>query len=100
MRCSVTGNPTVPRTVMPAMCGLAGSAPFGDLRLKVIRRSHVEAWVKQMSARLAPTTIKPHFGQAGKGAFYGPGFANDFLPAAPCHPTRADLLIIEVFSPV
>lgn len=30
---------------------------FGDMQLRSIRRSHVEAWVKNMTSRLAPTTI-------------------------------------------
>lgn len=34
---------------------------FGDMPLRSIRRSHVEAWVKQMSAGLAPTTIDTRF---------------------------------------
>jgi len=36
-------------------------APFRDLTLRTIRRSHVEAWVKQMMATLAPTTIDTRF---------------------------------------
>jgi integrase len=34
---------------------------FGQMPLRSIRRSHVEAWVKQMSATLAPTTIDTRF---------------------------------------
>jgi integrase len=34
---------------------------FGDMPLRSIRRSHVEAWVKQMSTGLAPTTIDTRF---------------------------------------
>lgn len=34
---------------------------FGDMPLRSIRRSHVEAWVKQMSTSLAPTTIDTRF---------------------------------------
>jgi integrase len=34
---------------------------FGDIPLRSIRRSHVEAWVKSMTARLAPTTIDTRF---------------------------------------
>ncbi len=34
---------------------------FGDMQLRAIRRSHVEAWVKNMTARLAPTTIDTRF---------------------------------------
>lgn len=38
-----------------------GSVPFGDMPLKMIRRSHIETWVKSMSTRWAPTTIKTRF---------------------------------------
>ena len=34
---------------------------FGAMPLRSIRRSHVEAWVKNMTARLAPTTIDTRF---------------------------------------
>jgi integrase len=34
---------------------------FGAMPLRSIRRSHVEAWVKQMSTALAPTTIDTRF---------------------------------------
>jgi len=34
---------------------------FSGMPLRSIRRSHVEAWVKQMSAGLAPTTIDTRF---------------------------------------
>ena len=34
---------------------------FRDMQLRSIRRSHVEAWVKNMTARLAPTTIDTRF---------------------------------------
>ena len=34
---------------------------FGEMPLRSIRRSHVEAWVKHMTARLAPTTIDTRF---------------------------------------
>lgn len=34
---------------------------FGDLPLRSIRRSHVEAWVKHMTAKLAATTIDTRF---------------------------------------
>jgi integrase len=45
-----------------AMNLAAGSATFADMSLKSIRRSHVEAWVKQMDAAgLAPGTIKTRF---------------------------------------
>jgi integrase len=38
-----------------------GSVGFADLPLKAIRRSHIETWVKSMSTRWAPTTIKTRF---------------------------------------
>ncbi len=34
---------------------------FGSMPLRSVRRSHVEEWVKAMSARLAPTTIDTRF---------------------------------------
>lgn len=34
---------------------------FGEMQLRSIRRSHIEAWVKNMTARLAPTTIDTRF---------------------------------------
>ena len=34
---------------------------FRDLQLRTIRRSHVEEWVKNLTARLAPTTIDTRF---------------------------------------
>ena len=34
---------------------------FGDMPLRSIRRSHVEAWVKKLSTHLAPTTIDTRF---------------------------------------
>jgi integrase len=37
------------------------SVEFGDVPLKTIRRSHVETWVKSISTRWAPTTIKTRF---------------------------------------
>ena len=37
------------------------SVTFGDLPLRSIRRSHIEGWVKNMTARLAPTTIDTRF---------------------------------------
>jgi integrase len=37
------------------------SVPFRDQPLRTIRRSHVEAWVKQMMAVLAPSTIDTRF---------------------------------------
>lgn len=37
------------------------SVTFGDLPMKVIRRSHLEAWVKTVSERWAPTTVKTRF---------------------------------------
>lgn len=39
----------------------AAGVTFGQMPLRSIRRSHVEAWVKQMSATLAPTTIDTRF---------------------------------------
>lgn len=39
----------------------ARSVPFGDQPLSGIRRSHVESWIKAMSATLAPTTIKTRY---------------------------------------
>lgn len=36
-------------------------ATFGDMPLRSIRRSHVEAWVKKMSTDLAATTIDTRF---------------------------------------
>ncbi|MFT4289477.1 tyrosine-type recombinase/integrase, partial [Nocardioides sp.] len=38
-----------------------GSVPFGDLPFKAIRRSHIEAWVKEASEKWAPTTVKVKF---------------------------------------
>ncbi len=38
-----------------------GSVTFADLPMKAIRRSHVESWVKVMSTRWAPSTIKTRF---------------------------------------
>ena len=41
----------------------AGSVPFGDVQLRLLRRSHLETWVKGMqSAGLAPGTIRTRFG--------------------------------------
>ncbi len=37
------------------------SVSFGVLPLKTIRRSHIETWVKSISTRWAPTTIKTRF---------------------------------------
>ena len=37
------------------------SVTFGDMPLRSIRRSHIEGWVKNMAARLAPTTIDTRF---------------------------------------
>lgn len=34
---------------------------FGSMQLRSVRRSHIEEWVKDMSARLAPTTIDTRF---------------------------------------
>jgi integrase len=44
---------------------------FGDLPLRSIRRSHIEAWVKNMTARLAPTTIDTRF-TIVRGVFRAP----------------------------
>lgn len=38
-----------------------GSVSFGDLPMKAIRRSHIEAWVKEASQKWAPTTVKVRF---------------------------------------
>lgn len=37
------------------------SVSFGNVPLNAIRRSHVETWVKSISTRWAPTTIKTRF---------------------------------------
>lgn len=37
------------------------SVGFGDVPLKAIRRSHIETWVKSISTRWAPTTVKTRF---------------------------------------
>ena len=37
------------------------AVPFGDVPLSKIRRSHVEAWVKESSAKLAPSTVRTRF---------------------------------------
>ncbi|CAN5411687.1 site-specific integrase [soil metagenome] len=37
------------------------TAAFADMPLKSIRRSHVESWIKTMTERLAPTTIKTRY---------------------------------------
>lgn len=37
------------------------SVPFAELPMKAIRRSHVEAWVMQLSGELAASTIKTRF---------------------------------------
>ncbi|WP_028657091.1 tyrosine-type recombinase/integrase [Nocardioides sp. J54] len=39
----------------------AASVTFGALPMRKILRSHVEAWVKQMSSTLAPTTTKMRY---------------------------------------
>jgi len=39
----------------------AGGVSFGEMPLRSIRRSHVEAWVKHMTATLAATTIDTRF---------------------------------------
>lgn len=38
-----------------------GSVTFGDLPMRKILRSHVEAWVKQMSTTLAPSTTRMRY---------------------------------------
>lgn len=38
-----------------------GSVPFAESPMKAIRRSHLEAWVKAMSATLAASTIKTRY---------------------------------------
>src|SRR6476619_2635986 len=51
----------VPGTVM-AMKLATRSTTFGDVPLNAIRRSHVEAWVKKITAAgLAPGTVKTRF---------------------------------------
>lgn len=45
-----------------AMDLAAGSVPFGTVQLRLVRRSHVEQWVKQMEVRgLAPSTIHTRY---------------------------------------
>lgn len=39
----------------------AREVPFADLPMKSIRKSHVEAWVKAMSAKLAASTVKTKY---------------------------------------
>lgn len=39
----------------------AAGVTFGDVPLRSIRRSHIEAWVKHMTAKLAATTIDTRF---------------------------------------
>ena len=39
----------------------AAGVTFGEMPLRSIRRSHVEAWVKQMTTTLAPSTIDTRF---------------------------------------
>lgn len=52
-------------TTVVAMKLATGSTGFADLPLRSIRRSHVEAWVKQMHASgLAPGTIKTRVNNA------------------------------------
>lgn len=40
---------------------VVATAPFADKPLASIKRSDIEAWVKEMSTRLAPTTIKTRY---------------------------------------
>lgn len=44
-----------------AMTLAASRTPFRDMPMKSIKRSHVELWVKKMSADLAPGTVKTRF---------------------------------------
>lgn len=44
-----------------AMNLAARSVTFGDVQLRRLRRSHVESWVKSMTANLAPGTVKTRF---------------------------------------
>jgi integrase len=39
----------------------AGAVPFAAVPLAALRRSHVEHWVKAMSVRLAPTTVRTRY---------------------------------------
>lgn len=39
----------------------AGTVPFAGVQLANLRRSHVEHWVKAMSVRLAPTTVRTRY---------------------------------------
>lgn len=39
----------------------AASVPFGALPLGALRRSHVEHWIKSMSTRLAPSTVRTRY---------------------------------------
>lgn len=39
----------------------AAAVPFAAVPLAALRRSHVEHWVKAMSARLAPTTVRTRY---------------------------------------
>lgn len=39
----------------------ADSVPFASVPLAALRRSHVEHWVKAMSVRLAPTTVRTRY---------------------------------------
>lgn len=54
---------------------------FGDMPLRSIRRSHVEAWVKQMSTALAPTTIDTRF-TVVRGVFRA-AVADRLIPSDP-----------------
>lgn len=44
-----------------AMSLAVRSCSFADLELRKLRRSHVEAWVKQMSTTLQPGTVRTRF---------------------------------------
>lgn len=37
------------------------SVTFGDIPIRLVRRSHIEAWIKDCSERWAPTTVKTRF---------------------------------------
>ena len=39
----------------------AGAVPFAAVPMAALRRSHVEHWVKSMSVRLAPTTVRTRY---------------------------------------
>lgn len=59
----------------------AAGVTFGDMALRSIRRSHIEAWVKQMNTALAPTTIDTRF-TIVRGAFRA-AVADRLIPSDP-----------------